>query len=157
MSPHEMLSLLKKNEHNRMWILKQLSQLGIDINLLEDYSLSDLYRHCDQIIKSTYSIKYLGMNENEMGIISRRIDPFKDNNFNLKSLAQSKYTVNKFFFPKPLKVGRKCRKEEVINIDNLESEIKKAFLKNNPVNPRAKSKNKVIVNGSWLSYRIKDK
>jgi hypothetical protein len=29
-----MLCLLKKNEHNRMWILKQLSQLGIDINLL---------------------------------------------------------------------------------------------------------------------------
>lgn len=93
-----------------MWILKQLSQLGIDVNLLEDYSLSDLYRHCDQIIKSTYSIKYLGMNENEMGIISRRIDPFKDNNFNLKSLEQSKYTVNKFFFPKPLKVGKKHKK-----------------------------------------------
>lgn len=47
-----------------MWILKQLSQIGIDINLLEDYTLSDLYRHCDQIIRSTYSIKYLGMNDN---------------------------------------------------------------------------------------------
>lgn len=45
-----------------------------------------------------------------MGIISRRIDPFKDNNFNLKSLPQSSYTVNKFFFPKPLKVGRKPKK-----------------------------------------------
>ena len=47
-----------------------------------------------------------------MGIISRRIDPFKDNNFNLKSLPQSTYTVNKFFFPKPLKVGRKPKKEQ---------------------------------------------
>jgi hypothetical protein len=45
-----------------------------------------------------------------MGIISRRIDPFKDNNINLKALPQSTYTVNKFFFPKPLKVGRKAKK-----------------------------------------------
>lgn len=42
-----------------------------------------------------------------MGIISRRIDPFKDNDFHLKELPQSTYTVNKFLFPKPLKVGKK--------------------------------------------------
>ena len=77
MSPQEMLNLLKKNETNRMWILKQLSQLGIDIAILEDYNLNELYRECEEIIRSTYSIKYLGMNQNEMGIISRRIDPYK--------------------------------------------------------------------------------
>ena len=43
-SPQEMLNLLKKNETNRMWILKQLSQLGIDTALLEDYSLHELYK-----------------------------------------------------------------------------------------------------------------
>jgi hypothetical protein len=105
-----MLCLLRKNEYNRTWILKQLSQLGIDINLLEKYSLHELYRHCGDIIRSTYSIKYLGMNDNEMGIISRRIDPFKENNFDLRNLPQSTYTVNKFFFPKPLKVTRKPKK-----------------------------------------------
>lgn len=46
-----------------------------------------------------------------MGVISRRIDPWKDNNFNLRDLSQAGYTVNKFFYPKPLKVGRKTRKE----------------------------------------------
>lgn len=45
-----------------------------------------------------------------MGVISRRIDPFKDNQFNLKELSQAGYTVNKFFYPKPLKVVRKNRK-----------------------------------------------
>jgi hypothetical protein len=29
-------------------------------------------------MKNTYSIKYLGLNKNEMGIVSRRIDPTKD-------------------------------------------------------------------------------
>lgn len=39
-SPQEMLNLLKKNETNRVWILKQLSQLGIDTQLLQEYSLN---------------------------------------------------------------------------------------------------------------------
>lgn len=59
------------------------------------------------------------MNQNEMGIISRRIDPFKESNFDLSDLPQSTYTVNKFFFAKPLKVGRKNIKEQHLNIDNL--------------------------------------
>lgn len=57
-----------------------------------------------------------------MGVISRRIDPFKNNQFNLKELSQAGYTVNKFFYPKPLKVSRKNRKSPEINVDvdNLE-------------------------------------
>lgn len=50
------------------------------------------------------------MNQNEMGIISRRIDPIKDTNFNLRDLPQFSYKVNKFFYPKPLKVGKKPSK-----------------------------------------------
>lgn len=91
-----------------------------------------------------------------MGIISRRIDPFKDNNFDLKSLPQSTYTVNKFFFPKPLKVGKKIRKEEQLNPDNLEAEIKKAFLKNNPSVMKKKSSKKSQVNGSWINFYSKN-
>ena len=55
-----------------------------------------------------------------MGIISRRIDPYKEANFNLKELPQSSYTVNKFFFTKPLKTGKKQAKDENLNIENLE-------------------------------------
>jgi hypothetical protein len=118
-SPAEMLCLLRKNEYNRMWILKQLSQLDINVDILEQYSLNELYKHCGELIRSTYSIKYLGINENEMGIISRRIDPFKSNNFNFAELPQSPYIVNKFFFPKPLKIARKQKKETQINLNNL--------------------------------------
>lgn len=50
------------------------------------------------------------MNQNEMGIISRRIDPYKDSNFSLKDLPQCPYKVNRFFYPKPLKVGKKTPK-----------------------------------------------
>lgn len=94
-----------------------------------------------------------------MGIISRRIDPFKDNKFNLRDLPQASYTVNKFFFPKPLKVCRKPRKEEDINVDNLELEIKRAFNKNNP-KPRSLTKEKPLrlgLTGSWINNTLKKK
>jgi hypothetical protein len=61
----------------------------------------------------------LGLNENEMGIISRRIDPNKQNNFPFADLPQTPYMVNKFFFPKPLKLGKKPKKEGQINLNNL--------------------------------------
>ena len=89
--------------------------------MLEEYSLPDLYNHCEEILKSTYSIKYLGMNDNEMGIISRRLDPFKDSNFSLKNLPQNPYIINKYFYPKPLKVGYKREKNQKINSQNLEA------------------------------------
>lgn len=150
-SPQEMLNMLKKNETNRMWILKQLSQLGINTSMLEEYSLNELHRECDQIIRSTYSIKYLGMNQNEMGIISRRIDPYKESNFNLSELPQSTYTVNKFFFSKPLKVGKRSHKEEKLSIENLEEEIKNAFTSNGKENSRPHARASSRVKGSWMS------
>lgn len=66
-----------------MWILKQLSQLGINVSALVNEPLNELYLSCEKLIRSTYSIKYLGMNQNEMGVISRRVDPEKCANFSL--------------------------------------------------------------------------
>ncbi len=67
-------------------------------------------------MKNTYSIKYLGLNNNEMGIVSRRIDPTKEAESILKEMPNLTYTINKYFYPKPLKVGKKQPKEEQINV-----------------------------------------
>ena len=61
------------------------------------------------------------MNDNEMGIISRRLDPYKDSNFSLKNLPHNPYIINKYFYPKPLKVGYKREKGHKINSQNLEA------------------------------------
>lgn len=127
---------MRKNESNKQWILKQLEQLEIDTQLLEKYSLSELYTHCDQILRSTYSIKYLGMNNNEMGVISRRLDPFKDTKFSLDNLAKNSYLINSYFYPKPLKVTYKKERNEKINSQNLEEEIITAFSKQSHENFR---------------------
>jgi len=45
-----------------------------------------------------------------MGIVSRRIDPTRDQESILSELPQLTYTINKYFYPKPLKVGKKAPK-----------------------------------------------
>lgn len=67
-------------------------------------------------MRNTYSIKYLGLNKNEMGIVSRRIDPTKEAESILNEPPCLIYTINKYFYPKPLKVGKKPPKEEPINV-----------------------------------------
>lgn len=54
-----------------------------------------------------------------MGIVSRRIDPTRDTENILNEPPEVKYTINKYFYPKPLKVGKKAPKEEQINVNNL--------------------------------------
>ena len=56
-----------------------------------------------------------------MGIISRRLDPFKDSKFSLRGIPQFSYIISKYFYPRPLKVGKRNRKIEDLNSKNLES------------------------------------
>jgi hypothetical protein len=61
----------------------------------------------EEIMKNTYSIKYLGLNKNEMGIISRRINPLADQQFKVEENNNEIYSIHKYFYPKPLKTGKK--------------------------------------------------
>jgi len=70
-------------------------------------------------MRNTYSVKYLGLNKNEMGIISRRINPFTDKNFKVHETLAETYSVHKYFYPKPLKTGKKQHLPEKINVNNL--------------------------------------
>jgi hypothetical protein len=55
-----------------------------------------------------------------MGIISRRINPFTDKNFKIHEAHIETYSVNKYFYPKPLRTGKKQQQnEEKINVNNL--------------------------------------
>lgn len=56
-----------------------------------------------------------------MGIISRRLDPYKTSNFSLKNLPQNPYIISKYFYPKPLKVGFKRDKHTKLDSYNLEN------------------------------------
>jgi len=67
-------------------------------------------------MRNTYSIKYLGLNKNEMGIISRRINPLADQQFKINDNIQESYSINKYFYPKPLKTGKKNTHSEKINV-----------------------------------------
>jgi hypothetical protein len=70
-------------------------------------------------MKNTYSIKYLGLNKNEMGIISRRINPLADQQFKVEENNNEIYSIHKYFYPKPLKIGKKVHSSEKINVENL--------------------------------------
>lgn len=91
-----------------------------------------------------------------MGIISRRINPFSDQNFKVHEALQQAYTVHKYFYPKPLKTGKREHSAEKINVDNLETEIKRQFeehrsekLKN--IKEMKDEKLKTKMAGSWYS------
>lgn len=70
-------------------------------------------------MRNTYSIKYLGLNRNEMGIISRRINPLADQQFKVQDSPSDIYSIHKYFYPKPLKTAKRPRSSEKINVDNL--------------------------------------
>lgn len=69
---------LNKYQQQRGRLLKQLEQLGLDMTEYEQLPLKELVSKTEVLINNTYSIKYLGLNKNEMGIISRRINPLID-------------------------------------------------------------------------------
>lgn len=81
----------------------------------------------DDIMRNSYSIKYLGLNKEEMGIVSRRINPLADQKFRIHDHIEDSYSIHQYFYPKPLRVGRKEHHPEKIGVENLENEIKKEF------------------------------
>jgi hypothetical protein len=62
-----------------------------------------------------------------MGIVSRRVNPIADQKFRMHDHIEDTYSIHQYFYPKPLKVGRKGHHPEKIEVDNLENEIKKEF------------------------------
>lgn len=54
-----------------------------------------------------------------MGIISRRINPLTDKELKMQEQPQENYSVHKYFYPKPLRTGKKCHIIKTINVDNL--------------------------------------
>ena len=81
------------------------------------------------MFKNSYSLKYFGLGDDNIGVFSKRVNPaspLKSKNFHV---LQTKYTVNNHFATKPLRVGKKHQKENCISIHNLESYIRKEFSK----------------------------
>jgi hypothetical protein len=62
-----------------------------------------------------------------MGIISRRINPLTDQELKIHENTTETYSVHKYFYPKPLRTGKKSHASKDLNVENLESEIKKEF------------------------------
>jgi hypothetical protein len=60
----QLISAYGKNEQQRVRLLKQLEQLGLDLREFEDLSLKELTAKSEAIMNNTYSIKYLGLNKN---------------------------------------------------------------------------------------------
>lgn len=91
-----------------------------------------------------------------MGIVSRRINPLTDMQLKIKEDCGDTYTVNRYFYPKPLRTGKKINNQKDINVDNLESQIKRQFDENVKVGRRRSKQNrdekmKTKVLGSWYS------
>ncbi len=63
-TPQEYLSLFKKVLNSKSKLLKQLEQLNIDLSELHGLSLNELREKCEQIFRSTYSFKYIGIRDN---------------------------------------------------------------------------------------------
>jgi hypothetical protein len=56
-----------------------------------------------------------------MGIVSRRINPLTDQGLKIQGDINDNYSVHKYFYPKPLRTGKKVHVDKNINVDNLES------------------------------------
>ncbi len=59
-----------------------------------------------------------------MGIVSIRVNPITDNNHKLHETTADTYSVHKYFYPKPLKTGKKIKMTNLLIVDNLEKEIR---------------------------------
>lgn len=90
-----------------------------------------------------------------MGIISRRINPLCDQHFKIDDNYTEVYSIHKYFYPKPLKTGKKGQAASQINVQNLESEIKKEFEENRSQHEKLKEKRldktRTKMMGSWCS------
>lgn len=148
---------LAKYSQQRGRLLKQLEQLGLDMSEYEHMPLKELTSKTQVLISNTYSIKYLGLNKNEMGIISRRINPLLDKELKIQEQPQDTFSVHKYFYPKPLKTGKKCQTIKTLNVENLESEIKREFEEKRTEDPKKTlsikkdEKGKTRMMGSWYS------
>ena len=57
---------------------------------------------CESVFRRSYSFKYIGVKDNQIGILSKRLKP---NSLTADILPdiENRFLVTDFFFPKPLK------------------------------------------------------
>ena len=93
--------------------------MDLDISEYANLTLNELVAKVDLIMRNTFSIKYLGLNKNEMGIVSKRINPLADQRFKVEENYKQTYSIHKYFYPKPLKAGKRRESAEKIDVGNL--------------------------------------
>jgi len=54
-----------------------------------------------------------------MGIVSRRINPLTDQDLKIQGDMTENYSVHKYFYPKPLRTGKKVHADKNLNVENL--------------------------------------
>lgn len=100
--PGQYLSIFKRATNRKVKLLKQLEQLGIDTQNLQNEDLKTIQAKFEKTLRTSYSFKYIGMRDNQIGILSKRVRP---NEFSTDMLPKTDGThvVTSFFYPKPLK------------------------------------------------------
>lgn len=63
-NPFEIVSALTKFQNNKDRILKQLEQLGVNVEEYGKLALPELVSKTEALMRNTYSVKYLGLNKN---------------------------------------------------------------------------------------------
>ncbi|MBS1889862.1 MAG: hypothetical protein JST59_01085 [Actinobacteria bacterium] len=99
------------------------------------------------MLRNSYSFKYIGIKDNQIGILSKRVRP---NNFtpDLLPKVENAKVVTAFFYPKPLRTVS-SNAEKLQQSGNLESEIKRFF----PQHEKKPMTHNVKVRGSWSNLK----
>ena len=136
----------KKVISSKSKLLKQLEQLNIDVSDLQSLSLNELRDKCEDIFRQSYSFKYIGIRDNQIGILSKRLMP---NSLTADILPniENKFVVTEFFYPRPLKTI--IRQQEPQSRESVENVIK--F-----VHPNVQKKERMLdskLRGSWINLK----
>lgn len=145
--PGQYFSIFKKLSNGRAKLLKQLEQLDCDTTQLRNLDIRFLQAKSAELLRNSYSFKYIGIKDNQIGILSKRVRP---ENFTPDLLPKVEDTkvITGFFYPKPLRTVSSAS-EKLLTPDNLESEIKRFF----PSHHRKPLTHNVKVRGSWSNLK----
>lgn len=117
-SPTSYLKLFQKTNHQKAKLLKELEQLNIDTSNLRDSTIQQIQEQCEGVLKNSYSVKYIGVKENRIGILSRRVRPDDLQSDSLPKIEDALYLVTGYFYPKPLKTIHNSI-DKGLTLDNL--------------------------------------
>jgi hypothetical protein len=107
-SPAQYFAIYKKISSNKTKLLKQLEQLDIDTTELRTADIKVVQEKCEQLLRNSYSFKYIGIKDNQIGILSKRVRPDAFNSELLPKIENLR-AVTGFFYPKPLRTIRSSK------------------------------------------------